>query len=693
MSNRLIEEKSPYLLQHAENPVDWYAWSDEAFERAKNENKPVFLSVGYATCHWCHVMAHESFENEEVARLLNETFINIKVDREERPDIDNTYMTVCQLLTGQGGWPLTIVMTPDKKPFFAATYIPKVTRFNRLGMKELIPKISKAWKEERNKVLHSANRITSGFKETLNLKKGDTPGQKIIKQTRDILGQRFDPVHGGFNSKPKFPSPHNLLFLLQFGNSYSDNKAAEMAHLTLDKMRLGGMFDHIGFGFHRYSTDSEWLLPHFEKMLYDQALLMLAYTEAARNSGDSFYRDTVYQIADYVFECLTSDLDGFFSAEDADSEGEEGKFYIWTTDEIQSVLSEEDFQLFFSLYNLEDEGNFKDESTGQKNGTNIPHLKKRFSDLASDLQMEENHLVQRVDSIRKKLKTHRDSRIRPLLDDKVLTDWNGLMIAALSRAGFYFSDPRLIEPAENAWKFISRHMISTDGKLYHRFREGDTAIQGMADDYAFLIWGLLELYQATSEPGYLKHALSLNETFLEQFRDKESGGFYFTPDENEELLGRQKEIYDGAIPSSNSVAAMNLIRLGRLTGETELEDKAEEIFQSFSSFIEESPASATHAIHAFMTAVQPAAELVVCGRSDEPEVNNMIQTFLLTIEKPFVFHQKNETNNDELSALVPWLADFPVSDTPTAYLCHQFKCEKPVHSAGELKKLILDSSD
>jgi uncharacterized protein len=688
MSNRLIHEKSPYLLQHAENPVDWHPWSEEAFEKAINEDKPVFLSIGYATCHWCHVMEHESFEDDTVASLMNQAFVSIKVDREERPDIDNTYMTVCQLLTGQGGWPLTIVMTPDKKPFFAATYIPKETRFNRPGMIELIPAISKAWKNERNKVLQSANRITSGFKETLNLKQGESPGNSVIRQTRDILEKRYDPEYGGFNSSPKFPSPHNLLFLYQYGNSYGDDYALDMAHHTLEKMRLGGIYDHIGFGFHRYSTDAEWLLPHFEKMLYDQALLMLAYTEAWRSSGDALYRDTVNQIADYVSECLTSGNGGFYSAEDADSDGEEGKFYVWTTDEIKSILPDDDFRLCSRLFNLETDGNFRDESTGQKTGTNIPHLKKRISDFAADSHMDEKQLIQRLDSIRTKLKHHREKRNRPLLDDKILADWNGLMIASLSRAGFCFSDPKLIEKAEHSWSFLAEYLIDSDGNLYHRFRDGDTAIRAMADDYAFLIWGLIELYQATFNPHYLERALSLNDEFIRQFWDKKNGGFYFTSDEAEELLGKQKEIYDGAIPSSNSVAAMNLIRLGRLTGRTELEEKADNIFRAFSKFLHESPAGAVHSVHALSYANNSSAELVLCGDPDDPDLKAMIRVIQSELKIPFVIHQKNESNNKELARLVPWLADFPVTDTPTAYLCHQFKCERPVQSAGELRKLI-----
>jgi uncharacterized protein len=688
MSNRLIYEKSPYLLQHAENPVDWYPWSEEAFEKAINEDKPVFLSIGYATCHWCHVMEHESFEDDTVADLMNQTFVNIKVDREERPDIDNTYMTVCQLLTGQGGWPLTVVMTPDKKPFFAATYIPKESRFNRPGMTELIPAISNAWKNDRDKVLQSANRVTSGFKETLNLDQGDSPGNSVVRQARDILEKRYDPEFGGFNSRPKFPSPHNLLFLLQYGNSNNDDSALKMAHHTLKKMRLGGIYDHIGFGFHRYSTDAEWLLPHFEKMLYDQAMLMLAYTEAWRDSGDRLYRDTVNEIAGYLSECLTSEYGGFYSAEDADSEGEEGKFYVWSTEEIRSILPESESKLFIELFNLKEEGNFHDESTGQKTGVNIPHLKKRISEIAEETGIEEDALNRRFHSIREKLKEIRNKRIRPLLDDKILTDWNGLMIAALSRAGACLSNSKLIKTAEKSFKFIAGNLIDSDGKLYHRFRDGDTAIRAMADDYAFLVWGLIELYQATFKPYYLEQALKLNDEFISQFWDENDGGFYFTSEEAEDILGRQKEIYDGALPSSNSVAVMNMIRLGRLTGRTDLEEIADKIFRAFSKFLHESPAGAIHSVHALSCTVNHSAELVLCGEPGDQELKSMMDLIHSEMKIPFVILLKTPSNSKELVKLVPWLADFPVTDRPTAYLCHQFKCERPVQSASELRKLI-----
>ncbi|MEX1063117.1 MAG: thioredoxin domain-containing protein [Balneolaceae bacterium] len=688
MPNRLADEKSPYLLQHAGNPVNWFPWSSEAFDKARKEDKPVFLSVGYATCHWCHVMAHESFEDSEVAGLLNESFVNIKVDREERPDIDNTYMTVCQMLTGQGGWPLTVILTPDKRPFFAATYIPKETRFNRPGMKELIPRIHTAWTDERQKVLESAEKISQGFSRTLEMEPGDHPRPDLVRKTRYALDKRFDPENGGFGTHPKFPSPQNLLFLMQYSLSFDDSAALRMADLTLEKMRFGGIYDHIGYGFHRYSTDQLWLLPHFEKMLYDQALLMLAFTEGWKHTGNRLYRQTVYEMADFVQEQLTSDEGGFFSAEDADSEGEEGKFYIWDLDQVRSLLGLKEAALFTDVYNIEPDGNFKDESTGRKTGKNIPYLKKSPRELAEDRNMDEPSLLAKLDAVRKKLKKDREKRPRPLRDDKILTDWNGLMIAAFARAGAVFEDRQFTGAAERAWQFVSGNLVGHNGRLLHRYRRGESAIPAMADDYAFLIWGLIELTQATCDVGYLEHALDLNEQFMNLCWDENDGGVFFTGKEGEELLGRQKEIYDGAIPSSNSVTAMNLLRLGRLTGRSDMEKRAEKLFRAFISFLEETPGGSPHIMQALMFATKPSAEIVISGQAEDPVVQEMIRTLRHNMKMPFVLLLKNKENSLKLSELAPFTRDFPVETAPSVYVCHQFKCEAPVQSVSALKEML-----
>ncbi|MBL8994563.1 MAG: thioredoxin domain-containing protein, partial [Spirochaetia bacterium] len=545
--NRLAHSHSPYLLQHRENPVDWYEWGEEAFEKAREEDKPVFLSIGYSTCHWCHVMAHESFEDEEVAKLLNQYFICVKVDREERPDIDRIYMEVCQALTGHGGWPLTVVMDAERKPFFAGTYFPKDSAGERHGMLSLIPAIAEAWKNQRAEVLDSAENIVyqlAGFQSGL------TPSALATGLLEKALGQfesRFDPAHGGFGSQPKFPSPHNLKFLLDYGVHFKSEKALAMVRTTLRKMRQGGIYDQVGFGFHRYSTDRHWLLPHFEKMLYDQSLHVLAYVEASQVLGDPLFRQTAEEILTYVARDLGSPEGGFFSAEDADSEGEEGKFYVWTTAEIKTILGKEDGARFAECYGLSEEGNFSEEHSGRKSGANIPHLPDDFESRLAAFNAE---------SCRQKLFAVREKRIRPFLDDKCLADWNGLMLAAFSRAAFVFSEPRWLQRAAEAAAFIDRHLFQS-GKLVKRYRRGESGLAAHLDDYAYVIYGLLYFYEASFETRVLDQATRLLETAFELFWDEDKGGFYFTSADSRELPIRSMEFYDGALPSGNAVMAWN----------------------------------------------------------------------------------------------------------------------------------------
>ncbi|TVQ03634.1 MAG: thioredoxin domain-containing protein [Balneolaceae bacterium] len=674
--NRLTNEKSPYLLQHKNNPVDWYPWGEEAFEKAKREDKPVFLSIGYATCHWCHVMEHESFEDEEVARRMNETFVNIKVDREERPDIDHTYMTVCQMLTGHGGWPLTIVMTPDKEPFYAATYLPKHSRPNRIGMMEFVPAIENAWKNDRQNILTSAERIKEGFSRSLELgKSGGSLPPNIIRQARQSLAERFDASEGGFGQAPKFPSPHNLLFLINRYRKEADPEDLEMVRLTLEKMRLGGLWDHVGFGFHRYSTDRHWLLPHFEKMLYDQATLLLAYAEGWEITGDPLFRETAHEIAEYVDECLTSPEGAFYSAEDADSEGEEGKFYVWETDEIRAILDEKDTGIFLDLYRFEEDGNFLDEATHQKTGKNIPHLKNRVS-----VEMKST-----VDNILSRLKKERGKRVRPLLDDKILTDWNGLMIAALARAGVILDDATLVERAGNAWKIIEHYCLQGD-RLLHRMKDGDAAIEGMADDYVFSIWGLIELYNATFEPDYLDKAVRLQNRFDIDFFDEEHGGWYFTSGNAEKLLGRQKEIYDGAVPSSNSVAVHNGISLSRFTANPDYEKRAATVFRAFSEQIAHAPAGYTHTLNAYNIYRDESAEVVITAKTRNKTVEKALRFCREQLPAGSVILLKTEQYDEILSRIAPFVKHYPIHETFAAYVCRNFECKAPVFSLLSLKK-------
>jgi len=679
MPNKLAKEKSPYLLQHAENPVDWYPWGEEAFEKAKKEDKPVFLSIGYATCHWCHVMAHESFEDEHVAELMNQTFVNIKVDREERPDIDNTYMTICQMLTGQGGWPLTIIMTPDKKPFFAATYIPKDSWQNRIGMTDLIPQIENAWKNRRNEINDSIDKILDNFSKTLDISKsGEQLKNEILQDTFQELKSRYDEDYGGFGSSPKFPSPHNLIFLMHHYQSSGNDESLEMALHTLKQMRLGGIFDHVGGGFHRYSTDRKWLLPHFEKMLYDQAMLIMAYTLGWQHTKNNLFKETVYSIVSYLKKQLLSKTGAFFSAEDADSEGEEGKFYVWTADEIDEILLQEEAEFFKSHYHISAEGNFNDEATGRRTGKNIPHLTEKPSDIDSDKRS----------AILKKLEQTREKRVRPLLDDKILTDWNGLMIAALSRAGAAFRDTELMELAEDVWSFIRLEMLTENGTLLHRYKDGDAGIDGMADDYACTIWGLIELYQATFKIEYLEEALELNVTFEETFRDSERSGYFFTHEQGEELLGRQKEIYDGAVPSSNSIQIMNNLRLARLTGDTSLERKAIQDLIGFAAQINHTPSGYTHALQSLNLIKGYSYEIILAKQSTDKNE----EPFLSFIQqKPLVepaIHLKTDDNNESLSAIAPYTSDYSVGAETSVYICKNFTCDLPVKELNELDKKL-----
>ena len=548
--NRLIREKSPYLLQHAQNPVDWYPWGEEAFERARSEDKPVFLSIGYATCHWCHVMERESFEDQEAAELLNDTFVSIKVDREERPDIDAIYMSVCQMLTGSGGWPLTIMMTSDRKPFFAATYIPKQGRAGRPGLMELVPQVANLWRTRRTELLRSSEQIADRLKETATLLPGKALGEPVLKEAYKSLVQHFDARYGGFGDAPKFPSPHNLLFLLRYAKRSGDQLAAQMVEKTLQAMRFGGIYDHIGFGFHRYATDQAWLVPHFEKMLYDQATLAMAYTEAYQFTGKGEYERTTREIFAYVLRDMRSDEGCFFSAEDADSEGEEGKFYVWTEQELEEVLGSEDGRLITKVFNTRPAGNFSEEATGRRAGANILHLKQPLDSLASNLGLTSDQLATSVEGARKKLFEARRTRVHPLKDDKVLTDWNGLMIAALAKGAHAFNDAEYGDAAKKAMEFILQRMRDKDGRLLHRFRDGETSIQANLDDYAFTIWALIELYELTFLSGYLRDALALTVISSVISGTRNSTAFSSRPTTVKRCLYARKSYTTGLFPQA-----------------------------------------------------------------------------------------------------------------------------------------------
>ncbi len=677
--NKLDNEKSPYLLQHADNPVEWYPWGKEAFEKARKEDKPIFLSIGYSTCHWCHVMAHESFEDSKVAKLMNETFISIKVDREERPDIDNIYMTVCQMMTGSGGWPLTIILTPNKKPFFAGTYFTKTSRFGRIGLIELISRIKLLWKNNRSQILDSAQQITFSLQNLTQESPGDKLDESILKKAYKQLEAVFDAEYGGFRERPKFPTPHNLLFLLRYWNRTGEKKALDMVEKTLKEMRKGGIYDHIGFGIHRYSTDSHWLVPHFEKMLYDQALVSIAYLETYQATKNENYAKSGREILTYVLRDMTSPEGGFYSAEDADSEGVEGKFYVWSKNEIKKYLTSEESDYILKNFKIEESGNYLEEATREKTGYNILHI-----DNLKDINNP------KLEDIRKKLFWYREKRIHPHKDDKILTDWNGLMIVALAKGYQLLKEPKYLTAAKNAVDFILSIMKDSENRLLHRYRDGEAEILAYLDDYAFFIWGLIELYETTFDTYYLKTALTLNSELIDYFWDKEIAGFFFTPDDGEKLLTRRKEIYDGALPSGNSVAMLNLLRLSYITGDHKLEEKAEYIGRVFAEKVDSTPIAYTQLLSAVDFGVGPTYSLVIAGDTGAEDTKTMLEAVRNSfLPNKVLIHRPTEIyppKIDEFSNFIEWFEK--IEGKSTAYVCINKTCKPPINNIEKVIKTL-----
>ena len=685
--NKLIKEKSPYLLQHAYNPVDWHAWNEEAFEKAKAENKPIFLSIGYSTCHWCHVMEKESFEDAEVAELMNEAFVSIKVDREERPDIDHVYMTVCQMMTGSGGWPLTIVMTPDKKPFFAATYIPKGSRFGRTGLMELIPRISEVWRNRHKDVLESAENMTAALQSMEKEKPGELLDAGVFDKAFEDLSQRFDKTYGGFSGAPKFPTPHNFFFMLRYWRRTDHQEALKMVEKTLQEIRWGGIFDQVGFGFHRYSTDKEWLVPHFEKMIYDQAMLALAYLETFQATGNTVYSDTAREIFAYVLRDLRSPEGGFYSAEDADSEGVEGKFYVWTEQELRETLPPDEADLIVRVFHVEKNGNFREEASGENLGANILYTGKSLSDIASEMNLPEKELKKKIDSARSRLFEARERRIHPHKDDKILTDWNGLMVAALARGAQVLGDKAYSDAAEGAVEFILKKLRTPDGRLLHRFREGEARIPAHLDDYAFLVWGLLETYEATFDARFLKTALELNKDMIHHFWDAQGGGLYFTSDDAENLIVRKKEVYDGALPSGNAVAMLNLLRLGRFTGDADLEDRAFKLQRAFSEQVRQFPSGYTQFLSAVDFSLSSSHDVVISGTLGAKEMLDALRS-RFSPNQVLLFRPAGEDSSG-IDAVAAYAKNYAsVDGKATAYVCSGRSCKEPTTEVKELLALL-----
>lgn len=663
MKNHLSKEQSPYLLQHAENPVDWRPWSEEAFAEARRTNRPVFLSIGYSTCHWCHVMAHESFEDEAVAQAINEAFLPIKVDREERPDVDAVYMAACVAMNGSGGWPLTVLLTPDQKPFWAGRYLPKSE------LLRLVHETAKLWQDDRERVLSAGETITSHLQQG-GVSRAGVLKREIVQQAAALLAESFDREWGGFGPPPKFPMPHNLIFLLRYARLAGVGKMQEIALQTQDAMYRGGLFDHVGGGFSRYSTDRFWLVPHFEKMLYDNAMLALAYTEAFQHTRRPLYEGIIRRTLDYVLKELAGPDGGFCCGQDADSDGVEGKYYVFTPAELLPALGKSDAKRFCQWYNIVKRGNFE--------GKSIPNL------------LEQVHFDREPDEIaalRKRVYSYRLHRTELHRDDKILTAWNGLMLAALARAGLVLNEPQYQNAAKQTADFLDVHLTGPDGRLLARWRNGDAAYPGKLDDYAFYAWGLVELYGVTFDPAYLARAVELADFLLKFFFDWEHGGFYPYASDGEQLLTRTKEAYDGAMPSGNSVAALVLSRLSRLTGESRWRDAADLQLSWLAGAVQDYPAGYSFAMLAFLEELWPSAELVAATR----KVPSEWKDFLKKISRPrLTILVKTPESAGILENLAPFIRNYPIPEQGARYyLCQGETCTPPVDSIAELETRLM----
>ncbi|WP_174614324.1 thioredoxin domain-containing protein [Virgibacillus ihumii] len=675
--NRLINEKSPYLLQHAYNPVNWYPWGEEAFAKAEAEDKPIFLSIGYSTCHWCHVLAHESFEDKEVASFLNEHYIAIKVDREERPDVDSVYMKVCQMMTGQGGWPLSIFMTPDKIPFYAGTYFPRESKYGMPGIMDVLTQLYQKFKQDPEQIDKVTKSVTDALEKAVSERSENRLTKEITDEAARQLGKRFDFSNGGFGAAPKFPAPQNLLFLLRYHHFTGKTAALKMVENTLQNMAAGGIYDHIGFGFARYSTDEKWLVPHFEKMLYDNALLLIAYTECYQVTKNPFYKKVSKQIIEFVMREMRNSEGAFHSAIDADSEGVEGKYYVWEFNEVMDILGEDAGKLFTAAYDITPEGNFE--------GKNVPNLSEvSLPAIADENNLTLEQLKESLDDSRSKLLHAREQRVYPHVDDKVLTSWNAMMIAALAKAGKTFHTPEYVETAAESVRFIQDNLIQ-DGRIKARYRDGEVKFNGYLDDYAYLTWAYIELYEADFSTEYLQKAKETVDGMLNLFWDNTHGGFFFNGEDSEQLLTREKEIYDGALPSGNSVAANCLVRLGHLTGETNYFNNMEEMSYAFHNDVSSAVAASTHFIQSVLFMEYPSKEVVVIG--DENEFTNQLQVdfnpdiSLLVTENP-----------DTLSDTAAFASEYrKIGNRTSIYICENFTCHQPVTDIDKAWQLIREN--
>ena len=681
--NRLAHSKSPYLQQHANNPVDWHPWEDAAFEKARRENKPVFLSIGYSTCHWCHVMAHECFENDEVADLLNQDFIAIKVDREERPDVDQVYMDVCQAMTGSGGWPLSIFMTPDALPFYAATYIPRAGVDGRMGMVELLPLVAEKWRADPGRLKSAGQEIIDAIAASRAAQEKGHLQNDIFRLAEQNLAGAFDDKHGGFGKPPKFPRPHDLCFLLRRYRRTENSRLLDMVSQTLTAMRRGGIFDQVGFGFHRYATDETWLVPHFEKMLYDQAGLLTAYAEAYQVTQEPLFADTAREIIVYLKRDMRSPEGAFYAAEDADSEGEEGRFYVWSEAELIDLLGPDTAARFNPAYGVTAAGNYHEEATGKATGTNILHLA---------VPADEVRTVSTDDQLaaaRNQLLEVRARRVRPHRDEKIITAWNAMLISALARTSRILDEPVFLEDAERAAVFLWQHLRDRQGRLLRSYNRGAADIPGFAEDYAFLARGLLDMYEAGFAAEHLLRALVVAEDMTQLFFDSESGILFDTAYNAEPLVMRPHSSWDGAMPAAGSIALEVFARLHLVTGDQAWRARAEQLLRASSGQLDRYPGGFTQLLQSAAWLLEPGREVVLAGRTGSEGFRDMLKAARSSFAPETVFLHRPQPLPKELEQLVPHFASMPPGkDGPLAYICRDFACLEPIAKAEDLQRLL-----
>ncbi|MBM3898183.1 MAG: thioredoxin domain-containing protein [Thaumarchaeota archaeon] len=675
-ANRLAKETSPYLLQHAHNPVDWYPWGEEAFARARKEDKPILLSIGYSACHWCHVMEKESFEDEESAKIMNDNFVSIKVDREERPDLDTVYMEAVQALTGSGGWPMTVFLTPDGKPFFGGTYFPPDEGHGLPSFKRVLAAISEAYKARKQEVMKDAEQLHKRLNEKIAVEKAELNNLPIEVAFLQ-LDSSFDRINGGFGRAPKFPQPTALELLIRIGRRQGFAQANKMVEFTLLKMAQGGVYDHLGGGFHRYSVDSRWLVPHFEKMLYDNALLSRVYLHDYQINKNPISRKIVEETIDYVLREMTDANGGFYSTQDADSEGEEGKFYVWTKQEIERILGT-DAESFCAYYGVTAEGNFE--------GKNILNIQTEPSGVASMLKSSVEKLEETMTECRKKLLAERNKRIKPGRDDKVLASWNGLMLSGMSEAARVLGREDYLNAAENNAEFILGNM-EREGRLLHVWKDGTVKINGYLEDYAFLADGLIELYQSTFNPRWLAEAKKMANMIIDHFEDKNDGGYYDTSDDHEQLIARPKSSFDSALPSGGSAAAQIMLKLFAYTGDTKFAKSTEKALRSVSTQMENYPTGLTNWLIALDYLLNPPKEVAISGSLGEEITKRMLRIISETY-RPDIIVALQPAGKD-YSEMIPLLKDrIQLEGETTAYVCKNFTCDLPTSDPEKLRMIL-----